>query len=277
MTDNHDMIAAGRAAWERLRQEGRRSWDDWVLVAKALAAGRSKAMQKAKCNKPVGTTYVRIFGAWLREHDLADMDNQARYRALVCLEHIVAIEAWRATLTQRERDRWNHPNSCWMHYRRSLKPASVAPRRVVNTKAKKGYGHAVHWPQDVVKRVAMAIRENYSADCFVMARKVLERAFLNQNDLLALIDTTKPAPAPNGKASAAEAAHARSIGDKRFVTTAISAAFFRPTRSAMTAAKRSSLLAARIEEGAMRRLLSALTAICRSCPGNQPLFLRMIS
>ena len=52
MTDNHDMIAAGRAAWERLRQEGRRSWDDWVLVAKALAAGRSKAMQKAKCNKP---------------------------------------------------------------------------------------------------------------------------------------------------------------------------------------------------------------------------------
>jgi hypothetical protein len=189
-----DPIEAGRAAWQRLRQEGRRSWDDWMLVAKALAAGRSKAMLQAKANRPVGTTYVRIFGAWLREHDLADMDNQARYRALICLEHIVAIEAWRATLTQRERDRWNHPNSCWLHYRRSLKPASAAPSRFVKASMPSHkHGRPIHWPQDCVRRAHEAMLKSRSHDLLVLARCALEAAIRSETDLVELLNAAPPA------------------------------------------------------------------------------------
>jgi hypothetical protein len=78
-----DIVAEGRNAWQRLREAGRRSWDDWMAVARALVQGRAETMQEAKANRPFGSKYNTAMGAWLRENGFAEIDNQQRYRALV--------------------------------------------------------------------------------------------------------------------------------------------------------------------------------------------------
>ena len=83
-----DTITAGAAAWQRIREHGRRAWSDRTLVGQALIVGRSEAMLKAKINRPFGSTYVRIFGTWLREHGLDGIDTQQRYRCILCIEMI---------------------------------------------------------------------------------------------------------------------------------------------------------------------------------------------
>jgi hypothetical protein len=43
----HDAIAAGRAAWTRLRERERATWADWLDVGRALAIGRTAALTAA--------------------------------------------------------------------------------------------------------------------------------------------------------------------------------------------------------------------------------------
>jgi hypothetical protein len=56
-------------------------------------------------------------------------------------------------------------------------------------------GRPVHWNGDAIKRAAVAIRENYSTDFYVLARRALEGAIRNEADLLALLPEP-PATAP---------------------------------------------------------------------------------
>ena len=46
---------------------------------------------------------------------------------------------------------------------------------------------AIHWPGDAIRRAACAIREVYSSDFYVMARRALEAAVRNEVDLLELV------------------------------------------------------------------------------------------
>jgi hypothetical protein len=206
MTEIADPIAEGRSAWQRIREHGRRSWDDWVCIARALAIGRSEAMARAKTNKPLGATYVRIFGAWLREHGLDEIDNQQRYRAILCLENEIAIEKWRATLTDKQRGRWNHPGAVWAHWKRSTK-AGAAPRREAVKSARKGCGKAIHWPGDALRRAAIAIREARTNDVIMMAKAALQAAIRDETDLLMLLPE-KPMPPRSRPMPAAVDLHA---------------------------------------------------------------------
>jgi hypothetical protein len=88
MTGTSDPIALGRESWSRLKDRERKSWDDWIAVGRALIIGRSEAMLKAGCNRPIGTGYVRAFGGWKRDRGLADITPQATYRALQVIECI---------------------------------------------------------------------------------------------------------------------------------------------------------------------------------------------
>jgi hypothetical protein len=79
---------------------------------------------------------------------------------------------------------------------------------VLDAKAR-GNRHAIRWNSDAIRRATSAIREAYSKDFYVMARRALEAAVRTEADLLALHETTKPPP--QGKAPApvhAVAAHA---------------------------------------------------------------------
>jgi hypothetical protein len=82
-----DGVAAGVVAWKRLNEHGRTCWDDWLTVARALLIGRTAALQAAETNRAVGSKYNAAMGRWLRDHGLADVVAQERYRLLLILEN----------------------------------------------------------------------------------------------------------------------------------------------------------------------------------------------
>jgi hypothetical protein len=202
-----DQIAQGREAWERLQGRERKSWDDWILVARAIEIGRVSALKVAVSNRPVGTRYNRAMGAWLRGNGLGDIVAQERYKLLLILDNLRAITIWREGLPPAKRRRLNHPNAIWTHWRRSTaerRGATAAPRHVVIGKngGKRKGDRPICWSQDHIRRAADALIEARSTDYFVMAKLSLEAAVRSRADLEALFEPpprlgrdTKPAPA----------------------------------------------------------------------------------
>ena len=78
-----------------------------------------------------------------------------------------------------------------------------ASRYAASTAA--GRGRPVHWPQELLRRGAAALRECRSQDIFVMASAVLESAIRTDADLLELLND---APARRVKAPVAAVTHA---------------------------------------------------------------------
>jgi hypothetical protein len=205
-----DTVLAGVEAWRRIRESGRRSWGDWLAVARALAKGRAEAMQAAKANRPFGKRYNAAMGAWLADNGLDGIDNQQRYRALLCLENLPAISAWRDGLPEAKRRTMNHPAACWHAWRRSAAEGGPAVPRRAPVKAASGNGNArrelapalvelgvggngggytrpIFWGGEAIRRAANAIRESYSTDFFVMARRALEAAVRDESDVNELL------------------------------------------------------------------------------------------
>jgi ribonuclease Z len=85
-----DVVTEGRAAWLQLSGE-RRSWVDWLAVGRALQIGRTEVLKIAGTNRPVGTTYNRAMGTWLRNNGLADFSAQKRHSLLRIMENLAAI------------------------------------------------------------------------------------------------------------------------------------------------------------------------------------------
>lgn len=196
MGDSTD-VAAGRSAWQRIRDNDRTSWSDWLSVARALAIGRAEAMAKAKANRPFGATYSSFFGSWLRENGLDGVNNQERYLALLILENLAEIEGWRAGLDEAKRRRLNHPGAVWHAWRRRETEAERSAPTIRNVVKRSMPSHKdgrpVHWPQDVVRRAAMALRECQSNDIFVLARAALESAIPTEDVLVEMIDQSPAA------------------------------------------------------------------------------------
>ena len=102
------------------------NWADWCLIADGLAVGRVKAMRRAKTNQPLGGAYGRAFAQWMAERPWARNINKAtRNHLLWVAAHRSEIEAWRETLTQRDRGRMNHPTSLRRRWDASHKPTTV--------------------------------------------------------------------------------------------------------------------------------------------------------
>jgi hypothetical protein len=205
MNDAVDTVAEGRAAWQQIKENSRRSWDGWLKVGKAIAFGRAEAMRQSKANRPVGTAYVRVFGAFLRDNGFSDTSNQERYAILKILEHLPAVTAWRDGLPEAQRRRHNHP-SLWNTYRNASKAATDTPARPYVRSKSHRPGRPVYFSQDMLRRAAMAIAECGSPDIFRLARVCLEAAIRSENDIAALLET-KPTPRP-AEAPSVVAAHA---------------------------------------------------------------------
>jgi hypothetical protein len=207
MSEAADDVAAGRAAWERIRGHDRTSWKDWVQVARGLAVGRAETMKAANTNRPVGTTYNRLMGQWLKQHGFGEINNQERHRALRCLENLDAIEAWRATLDDASRRRLNHVGAIWSHWkRRGQETERAAPggRNFVKAAIPSlKNGRAIYWPQDCVRRAHEAMLKSRSSDLLVLARVALEAAIPTANVLVDLLDEAQhPHPAKTSAAAA---------------------------------------------------------------------------
>ena len=210
MNNSTQDIAEGRAAWERLRNRARTSWDDWSMVGRALVAGRTETLKKAKTNRPVGSTYNRMMSEWLRTQGFDSITTPERYRAILCVENSKAIEAWRATLDDAKRRKLNHPGAVWHAWRRSLKPATPAPQRqqivdgIATLAETARQGRAVFWPQAAVRRAYESMLKSQSHDLLVLARVALQGAIRSEADLLALLPA-EPPQTHSAKAPAASA------------------------------------------------------------------------
>jgi hypothetical protein len=102
-------VLRAQEAWHRLRQD--QTWEDWKHVGAAHLIGRSGAMHEAGANRPLGRRYKVAFAAWLKKFGFENLDKADRCRLFVVMDHLQEIEAWRATLTPKERLRLNHPSA----------------------------------------------------------------------------------------------------------------------------------------------------------------------
>lgn len=199
-----EIIGAGQAAWQRLRDRERRSFDDWILVGSALLLLRATAMRQAATNTPFGAKYNKIFGSLLRERGFDDIDNQQRYRAIQVVEHRQEIEQWRASLPEKKSARMNHPNPCWHGWKRSQAAGepSAAREHVIGARPNQR-GRPIFWGGDAIRRAADAMRESRSNDWLILARLALQAAIRSADDLDALDSVPMRTPKKRAPAEAA--------------------------------------------------------------------------
>lgn len=192
MTDA--IVTEARAAWARIKDRDKATFDDWLVIGRALVAARQQCMAKAGVNSPYGPSYQQSMRVWLDANGLADIDSHERTNAIKCVEHLAEIETWRAGLTDAERRRANHPNTVIAHWRRKTRPRRPGPKRF-KPRANRG----IFWPQDSIRRAADAMRECNSRDLYRLARAALEAAIRSETDLWALVETQPGRPLSGGQ------------------------------------------------------------------------------
>jgi hypothetical protein len=118
MMKNSDTIGrAMQSAWVRIKKAQTRMWSDWTIVGEGLLAGRHWAMRTADANKPEGKGYVTAYSEWLKRYKVDDIDKSDRAKLLELMEERLAVEEWRATLTDHERRSLNHPTTVWRKWK----------------------------------------------------------------------------------------------------------------------------------------------------------------
>jgi hypothetical protein len=188
-----DVIGEAREAWSRIKGSARKNWDDWLAVGRALVVGRTEALKSAGTNRPVGTRYNRAMSEWLILNGL-DISTSERYNILQIIEHFPSIEAWRNGLTAEQQRRYNSP-SCVLNYWKRATKAATAPRHMAEARRatrKAANGRPVFWSQDALRRAVDAMRESRSTDWLILAKRALEAAVRDQEDVAALIDEPRP-------------------------------------------------------------------------------------
>jgi hypothetical protein len=77
----------------------------WAGPSKSARRTRSRPQQQTG---RVGSKYNKIMGQWLRDNGLGDVSAQERWKLLLILDNLPAIEAWRTTLSPEKRRRLNN-------------------------------------------------------------------------------------------------------------------------------------------------------------------------
>jgi hypothetical protein len=184
-----DVVAAGKAAWARVRAGS--TFSDWILIAKAISVGRSLCLKAAGANRPVGGAYNKAIAAWVRKNGLDGITRAERCRCFRLLENLPAVEQWRATLDDAQRRKFNSPDAVIAAWRRSLQRPHPAPEPPTS---------AIIWPRDLLtnarKGLAAAL-ERYGSDTLQMTRACLCAALPDRDSIQQLIDyQPKPRATP---------------------------------------------------------------------------------
>jgi hypothetical protein len=111
------------------------------------------------------------------------------------IEHLDAIEQWRNGLSEERRRRMNYPAACWHNFRRDTecKPSRNAVdkdlRRKLSEEPKTSTSaRPVYWSEAHLRRAHRAMLDSRSSDLMTLARRALEGAIRDQDDLAALLD-----------------------------------------------------------------------------------------
>jgi hypothetical protein len=163
-----DTIALGREAWQRIKKNERATWTDWLAIGYAMQAGRNAAMKIAGCNRPLGRKYTAVIRHWLETSGFADLDNQERWKSIFVVEHLAAIEKWRATLPETTRLHLNHPCAVMSHFKRAT--GCKQRQNHKNGISPSVRPSAVALPaQDRIRVVYDALRATRSGDLMILA------------------------------------------------------------------------------------------------------------
>lgn len=136
-------------------------------------------------------------GQFLTESDLAEVDNQTRYRLFKVLDNFDAVETWRASLGEDRRLKLNHPNAVYWAWKAATRPSREPVASKITRKPAELHKN-IFWPQDVIRRAAAAMRESRSPDYFILARLALEAAIRSESDIAEVLQQrqTKPIKRP---------------------------------------------------------------------------------
>jgi hypothetical protein len=113
----HRTIKRGVEAWQAINKA--ESFDGWKSIGAALAVGKSYALHVTGANAAWGRNYSRAFSAWMKQHGFDKMTKSVRSVAVELHENATAIEAWRATLPEKQQRRLVHPLSNVRRWRAS--------------------------------------------------------------------------------------------------------------------------------------------------------------
>jgi hypothetical protein len=112
------VIRAGIDAWQAIGKA--ESFGAWKSIGAALCVGKAFALRTTGANAAWGRNYSRAFCDWLKAHGFDRMPKSVRSVAIELHENIHSIEAWRTTLSERDRRRLVHPLSNVRRWRASL-------------------------------------------------------------------------------------------------------------------------------------------------------------
>jgi hypothetical protein len=106
-------------------------------IGEALQIGRTEAMATEHTNEPRGGRYEKAMAKWLIANGFKEIDKATRKRLFDCLKHRPEIEKWRATLTEGERFKFNHPDAVLRRWQKAtVVPDPNAPEKPLSPMAK---------------------------------------------------------------------------------------------------------------------------------------------
>ncbi|NPU12040.1 hypothetical protein HL666_14810 [Bradyrhizobium sp. 83002] len=189
MVGDDNVISEGRKALARIREGEKLSFQDWCAVGCACRIGRREAMTLAKVNSPKGTAYSLRMNGWLAEHGLGDISRMDQFWSVQMADNAEAIAAWRDALPDAKRCRFTTPHGIVSGWQRSLQCPSPKLRNTVQRPraAWKAKGAPIGIPGEMIRRAALAMREEWSNDVFVLARVALQAAFRTEIDVIELL------------------------------------------------------------------------------------------
>jgi hypothetical protein len=105
-------VVLGVEAWKRLKENGRKCWNDWKLIGAALLVGSEEAVAKTG-SQPGKKKYNEYFGNWCQTRGFGEIDKDDRSKLLRIMRDLEEIEAWRKSLKPGQRACWNAPSTVW--------------------------------------------------------------------------------------------------------------------------------------------------------------------
>ncbi|MGJ4928606.1 hypothetical protein ACQR1I_14225 [Bradyrhizobium sp. HKCCYLS2038] len=196
MTDEITIIADGREALARIRQGERMSFQDWCAVGRACRIGRREAMILAGVNSPKGAAYSLRMSGWLADHGLGDIDRMDQFWSMQMADNVEAVAAWRDALPELKRRRYTTPHGIVSGWRKSLRCPLQKVRNIVQKprSPSKAKGAPIGFSGETIRRAAVAMRDEWCNDVFVLARVALQAAIRNEADLIELLPVKRGHP-----------------------------------------------------------------------------------
>jgi hypothetical protein len=120
------IICIGREAWRSIDKVN--SFKAWSDVGAALCIGKRRAQRMARqANNWRERNYYPEFSRWMRENGFGTMAKSVRSVCIELHENINAITRWRATLSEKQRNRLVHPLSNVRRWKAATMPEGKSP------------------------------------------------------------------------------------------------------------------------------------------------------